>query len=111
MEETMSKRVSKDDFDSEVLQSSLPVLVDFYSDSCVPCKRLSPIIGDIEDDNEGKLIVVKVKTNFDGELAEQYNVMAVPTLILFNGGNEVARRTGADKKEVIAGWIDESLKN
>jgi thioredoxin 1 len=111
MEETMSKRVSKDDFDSEVLQSSLPVLVDFYSDSCVPCKRLSPVIGDIEDDNEGKLVVVKVNTNFDGELAEQYNVMAVPTLILFNGGNEVARRTGADKKEVIAGWIDESLKN
>ncbi len=105
----MSKRVSKDDFETEVLKSSLPVLVDFYSDSCVPCKRLSPVIGDIEDENEGKLNVVKVNTNFDADLAVEYDVMAVPTLILFNGGNEAARRTGADRKDVIEAWISESL--
>ena len=56
----MAKRVSKDDFDKEVLQSELPVIVDFYSDSCIPCKQLSPILGDIEDDYEDKAKVVKV---------------------------------------------------
>ena len=54
----MAKRVSKDDFDKEVLQSELPVIVDFYSDSCIPCKQLSPILGDIEDDYEDKAKVV-----------------------------------------------------
>ena len=50
----MAKRVSKDDFEKEVLQSELPVIVDFYSDSCIPCKQLSPILGDIEDDYEDR---------------------------------------------------------
>lgn len=67
----MAARVSKDNFEAEVLQASIPVLVEFYSDSCIPCKQMSPILGDIEDDYEDRLKVVKVNANFDGELAEQ----------------------------------------
>ena len=70
----MAARVSKDNFEAEVLQASIPVLVEFYSDSCIPCKQMSPILGDIEDDYEDRLKVVKVNANFDGELAEQYSV-------------------------------------
>ena len=69
----MAARVSKDNFEAEVLQASIPVLVEFYSDSCIPCKQMSPILGDIEDDYEDRLKVVKVNANFDGELAEQYS--------------------------------------
>lgn len=105
----MAVRVNKDEFDSKVLGSDLPVLVDFYSDSCVPCKRLSPVVGDIEDDNEGKLNVFKVNINFDEELAVSYGVMSVPTLVVFKDGKEAARRTGADKKDVIQAWIDEAI--
>lgn len=105
----MAVRVNKDEFDGKVLGSDLPVLVDFYSDSCVPCKRLSPVIGDIEDDNEGKLNVFKVNINFDEELAVSYGVMSVPTLVVFKDGKEAARRTGADKKDVIQAWIDEAI--
>ena len=68
----MAARVSKENFEAEVLQASTPVLVEFYSDSCIPCKQMSPILGDIEDDYEDRLKVVKVNANFDGELAEQY---------------------------------------
>ena len=68
----MAARVSKDNFEAEVLQASIPVLVEFYSDSCIPCKQMSPILGDIEDDYENQLKVVKVNGNFDAELAEQY---------------------------------------
>ena len=82
----MAARVSKADFDDKVLGSSLPVLVDFYSDSCVPCKRMSPVVGDVEDEREGSLSVYKVNINFDTELAEQYDVQSVPTLLLFKGG-------------------------
>jgi len=66
----MAARVNKDEFEGKVLKSDIPVLVDFYSDSCVPCKKMTPVIGDVEDDMEGKLAVYKVNINFDTELAE-----------------------------------------
>ena len=99
----------KDDFKEKVLDSTLPVLIDFYSDSCVPCKRMTPVIGDIEDDNEGKLAVYKVNINFDADIAEQYEVQSVPTLVLFNKGNEVARQTGAVRKDALSQWLEENL--
>jgi thioredoxin 1 len=94
----MAKRVSKDDFEKEVLQSELPVIVDFYSDSC---KQLSPILGDIEDDYEDKAKVVKVNINFDEELMEKYEVMASPTLVFFKDGEETDRTRGLVKKAEI----------
>ena len=94
----MAKRVSKDDFEKEVLQSELPVIVDFYSDSCIPCKQLSPILGDIEDDYEDK---AKVNINFDEELMEKYEVMASPTLVFFKDGEETDRTRGLVKKAEI----------
>ena len=103
----MAKRVSKDDFDKEVLQSELPVIVDFYSDSCIPCKQLSPILGDIEDDYEDKAKVVKVNINFDEELMEKYEVMASPTLVFFKDGEEVNRIKGVAKKADLEAIIKE----
>ena len=82
----MAVRVSKTDFEEKVLKEKLPVLVDFYSDSCVACKKLAPVLGNAEDDYEDKIKVYKVNTNFDVELAEQYEVQANPTLILFKDG-------------------------
>ena len=61
----MAVRINKDDFEEKVLKSDLPVIVDFYSDSCIACKKLAPALGDVEDDYEGKLYVYKVNTNFD----------------------------------------------
>ena len=64
----------------KVLKSDKPVIVDFYSDSCVACKKLAPVLGGIEDDYEDALNVYKVNTNFDAALAEKYEVTANPTL-------------------------------
>ena len=94
----MAKRVSKEEFASEVLQSELPVVVEFYSDSCIPCKQLSPILGGIEDDYEDRLKVVKVNVNFDSELAQEYEVAASPTLLFFKGGKEEERIRGLVKR-------------
>lgn len=106
----MAERINLAGFEEKVLKSDIPVLVDFYSDSCVPCKKLSPVIGDIEDDNEGVLKVYKANVNFDEELAQKYDVMTVPTLIIFQNGEEKARRTGADRKNVIEEWIADAIK-
>ncbi len=97
----MALRVNSENFESEVLKSELPVLADFYSDSCVPCKRLSPIISQLESERSDSLKVVKVNINFDTELAEKYEVQAAPTLIYFKNGEETARLRGAVKKAEI----------
>ena len=106
----MAQRINKDNFEEKVLKSPLPVLVDFYSDSCIPCKQLSPVLGDIEDEREDTLSVYKVNVNYDMELAEKYDVMGVPALRLFVQGEVKAERAGAAGKADIEPWIDENLK-
>lgn len=102
----MAKRISKDEFQTEVLEQTIPVIVEFYSDSCIPCKQLSPILGGIEDDYEEQLKVVKVNVNFDSELAEQYEVAASPTLLFFKDGEEKERIRGLVKRPAIEEVID-----
>ena len=97
----MPARISKDEFESEVIASALPVLVDFYSDSCVPCKMISPLLSQLEEEYAGKVKIVKVNSNFEDELVEQYGISAAPTLVVFKDGAEVVRRTGAASKEDI----------
>ena len=97
----MAQRINKDNFEEKVLKSPLPVLVDFYSDSCIPCKQLSPVLGDIEDEREDTLSVYKVNVNYDMELAEKYDVMGVPALRLFVQGEVKAERAGAAGKADI----------
>ena len=105
----MAARVSKDNFEKEVLQSDIPVIVDFYSDSCIPCKQLAPILGDIEDDYENRLKVVKVNVNFDAGLAENYQVMATPALLFFRDGQEVDRTRGLVKKTELTEHVEKLL--
>lgn len=107
----MAERITGNNFDEKVLKNELPVLVDFYSDSCVPCKMLAPVLGELEEDREGQLAVYKVNVNFDAELAENYGVMAAPTLVLFSQGEIKGKRTGTVKRDVLTEWIDESLRN
>ena len=105
----MAARISKDDFEEKVLKSRVPVIVDFYSDSCIPCKQLSPLLGDIEDDYEERLKVFKVNVNFDAELAEQYEVMASPTLVCFKDGKETDRIRGLVKKPELSEHVEALL--
>jgi len=97
----MSVRVNEKSFETEVLKSAVPVLADFYSDSCVPCKRLSPVLADIEEQYADRLKVAKININFDAELTEKYEVQAAPTLLFFENGQEIARLKGAIKKSDI----------
>ena len=103
----MPARIGNTEFESEVLGSPLPVLADFYSDSCIPCKRMSPILSKLETEYEGRLKIVKVNTNFEKELVEKYSILAAPTLVLFKDGKEVSRIRGAAKNDEIKQLIDQ----
>lgn len=105
----MPARIGKAEFDSEVLNSEIPVLADFYSDSCIPCKRMSPILSKLETEYDGKVKIVKINTNFEKDLVEEYSIQAAPTLILFKDGKEAERIRGAAKKEDITSLIDKNL--
>ena len=106
----MAARIAKADFGEKVLKSPIPVIVDFYSDSCVACKMLAPVLGGIEDDYEDRIQVYKVNTNFDQELAQQYGIMSNPTLILFKNGEAVDRKVGAQTADVLKTWVEENLR-
>lgn len=105
----MAVRVTKEDFEVKVLQSEKPVILDFYSDSCVACKKLAPVLGDIEDDYEQKVNVYKLNTNYDGEIAKKFNIMANPTLLLFKSGEAKAKLVGSKTYDEVADWIDANI--
>ena len=87
-----------DSFDSEVLNSEQPVLVDFWAAWCGPCRMIAPIIDQLADEYEGKLKVGKVNVDEKGQLAAQYGVMSIPTLIFFKNREAVERMVGVRPK-------------
>jgi thioredoxin 1 len=88
-------------FDAEVLKSTVPVMVDFTATWCGPCKMLEPVITQLSQEWEGKVKVVKLDVDDNSNIAMQYGVMGVPTLILFIKGNPVQRLTGYQPKDRI----------
>lgn len=105
----MALRVKEDNFEEEVLKSKLPVVTEFYSDSCIPCKQLAVILSELEEEYEDRIKVVKVNVNFDISLTEKYGVLASPTLLFFKDNNEVKRITGLTKKTLLTDYIEELL--
>lgn len=93
--------ITKDNFEQEVLQSELPVLVDFWAVWCGPCQMLAPTIAELAGEYEGKVKVGKVNVDEQPELAMKYGIMSIPTLILFKGGEVAAQTMGVQPKEAI----------
>ena len=94
-------------FETDVLQSGVPVLVDFWASWCGPCKMVGPIVEELADDFAGKVKVCKLNVDENTKTAQAYGVMSIPTLILFKNGKEVDRvvgfRTKADLAELLEG--------
>lgn len=84
------------------------VLVDFYADWCGPCKMIAPILNELSQDMGDKVKIVKVDVDADGELAQRFDVMSIPTLILFKDGKPVGRRTGFMPKPELEKFINEA---
>ena len=99
--------VTAEHFKDVVLKADKPVLVDFYSDTCIPCKQMAGILGDIEDENEDVLYIYKVNVNYDKTLAEEYKVMSAPTVICFVNGEQKGKVIGLIEPEEIEALFEE----
>ncbi len=104
MKQQMAKVLHKEDFPQTVAEGK--VLVEFYSDSCVPCKRMSPLLAQLDED--GIIPVYKVNIVHSRELAVQYEVQSTPTLIVFENGREVARNHGYLNKAKLHAFLQEA---
>jgi len=94
----MAERLNIESFESKILENDKLVLIDFYSDSCVPCKRISPLLAELEELYADKLYVGKVNIAYDTHLVERYEVTAAPTLIFFKNGEQIKKLVGIQKK-------------
>ena len=97
----MELELSSESFEKEVLNSNEPVLVDFYADWCGPCKMMAPIVEELAKDLQGKAKVGKINVDENQDLAMEYEVMSIPTLIIFKEGKEFKRFVGVRSKSEL----------
>lgn len=101
--------LSTSEFEQKVIQSAKPVLIDFWAEWCGPCIALGPTVETVAAEYAGKAEVYKVDVDAEGDLAMQFGVMSIPTLIVFKAGKEVDRMVGMQNKEAITKSLDKAL--
>ena len=101
--------INKDNFDKDVLSAKTPVVVDFWAEWCGPCRVFSPIVDEVSTDYDKKVKFYKLNVDDNPEIAERYNVMSIPTAVLFEKGEVKAVSIGALPKESLKKWISTNL--
>ena len=104
-----AKTVSDSEWESEVLKSETPVLVDFWAEWCGPCRMVGPVVEEIAQEKAGTLKVLKLNVDDNPETARKYRVMSIPTIMVFEGGDEKKRLVGARGKSQILADIEEFI--
>lgn len=101
--------VTANTFKSTVLESDKPVLVDFWAEWCGPCKKISPVLDEVSEELDGKAVIAKVNVDEERALAGMFQIMSIPTLLLFKDGNKVEELRGVRPKADIVGKIEKHL--
>ena len=106
----MSVQSIKDDaFESEVVNSSIPVLIDFWAEWCGPCKEIGPILEEISNEMGNKIKIIKINIDENPNTPNQYCVQSIPTLIIFKKGEPIATKVGSAIKSELLTWIETSI--
>ena len=106
---TAIKNCNENDFENEVLKSSLPVIVDFWAEWCGPCKMLTPILEELSNEMKNEIKVVKVNLDENQDLAMKYSIRSIPTLLLFKEGNLIDTKVGLLPKSEIVTWFKSKI--
>ena len=101
--------VTGENFKKEVLDSDIPVLADFWAEWCVPCKMVGPILEQMAEEHKGKIKIAKINVDEENELAVNYEVRSIPTILLFHKGNVAKHQIGAVPKKVLEEMVKEYL--
>ena len=101
--------VTDDNFESEVLNSDLPVVVDFWAEWCAPCRQIAPLVKDLAGEYEGKVRIVKMNIDENPAAPGRYGVRAIPTLLAFQGGQVVEQMQGARPKSVLEEMVQKLI--
>ena len=109
MASELIKHVSDTSFESDVLQSTLPVLVDYWAEWCGPCKMIAPILDEVSSAYEGKLQIAKMNVDENRDIPAKFGIRGIPTLMLFKGGVLAATKVGAMSKAQMIAFIDQQL--
>lgn len=105
----MELTLTDQNFETEVMKSDLPVLVDFWAEWCAPCRMVNPIVEELAKEYEGKIRVGKLNVDQESKTAAKYSVMSIPTLLIFKKGEVVKTMIGAQSKEKFKNQIEEIL--
>ena len=105
----MEYKFTQENFDTEVLKSDIPVLVDFYADWCGPCKMMMPVVENLSKTYEGRVKVGKVNSDENNQLAARYNIMSIPSFLIIKNGEVVDTAMGAMPMEALAKKLDAVL--
>ncbi len=110
MSSNLIKHISDASFEADVLQSTQPVLVDYWAEWCGPCKMIAPILDEMATTYSGKLQITKMNVDENREIPGKFGIRGIPTLMLFKDGKLAATKVGALSKSQMATFIDENLK-
>ncbi|KHO03462.1 thioredoxin [Rickettsia felis str. Pedreira] len=105
----MANNVTDSSFKKEVLESDLPVLVDFWAEWCGPCKMLTPIIDEISKELKGKVKVLKMNIDENPNIPSEYGIRSIPTIMLFKNGEQKDTKIGLQQKNSLLDWINKSI--
>ena len=103
-------RLTDKNFEREVLQSGIPVLVDFWASWCPPCKMVEPVMDELAAEYSGRLKVGKLHVDQNPQVAGRYHILGVPTFVIFRDGEVLGQRTGAQSKGQLLRMVDEAIR-